>query len=186
VRVSHVCVCFLNECPLDCLHRSYGKLVWKCIVLRCFTNEVQLLATNGVQKVRQSNSGFHQKMLHIHFSHICMSVYNPLIFLFTTASRPALGPTQPPIQWVLGALPLEVKRSGCEADHSPPSSAEVKNAWSCTSTLSIRLSCVILDNKTRNVFYYLVKNVLSFHLVFNKVRERGVHWQNLLDTALIL
>jgi hypothetical protein len=23
-------------------------------------------------------------------------------FLFATASRPALGPTQPPIQWVLG------------------------------------------------------------------------------------
>jgi hypothetical protein len=34
------------------------------------------------------------------------------IFLFTTASRPALGPTQPPIQWVPGALSLGVKRSG--------------------------------------------------------------------------
>jgi uncharacterized membrane protein len=48
------------------------------------------------------------------------------IFLFTTASRTAIGPTQPPIQWVLGALFLEVKRSAREADHSPPSSAEVK------------------------------------------------------------
>jgi hypothetical protein len=28
------------------------------------------------------------------------------IFLFTTASRTALGPTQPPIQWVTGALSL--------------------------------------------------------------------------------
>jgi hypothetical protein len=55
-------------------------------------------------------------------------------FLFTTASRPALGPTQPPIQWVPGALSLEVKRPGREADHSPPTSAEVKNAWSYTST----------------------------------------------------
>jgi hypothetical protein len=27
------------------------------------------------------------------------------IFLFSTASRPALRPTQPSIQWVLGALP---------------------------------------------------------------------------------
>jgi hypothetical protein len=27
------------------------------------------------------------------------------IFLFTTVSRPALGPTQTPIHWVLGALP---------------------------------------------------------------------------------
>jgi hypothetical protein len=31
------------------------------------------------------------------------------IFLFNTASRPDLGPTQPPIQWVPGALSLEVK-----------------------------------------------------------------------------
>jgi hypothetical protein len=48
------------------------------------------------------------------------------IFLFTTASRTALGPTQPPIQWVPGALSLGVNRSGREADHSSPSSAEVK------------------------------------------------------------
>jgi hypothetical protein len=32
----------------------------------------------------------------------------------------ALGPTQPPIQWVPGALSLGVKRPGREADHSPP------------------------------------------------------------------
>jgi len=41
-------------------------------------------------------------------------------------SRLALRPTQPPIQWVLGALSLGVKQSGLEADHSPPSSAKVK------------------------------------------------------------
>jgi hypothetical protein len=49
------------------------------------------------------------------------------IFLYSTASRPALGPTQPLIQWVLGALSLGVKRKGRESDHSPPSSDEVKN-----------------------------------------------------------
>jgi hypothetical protein len=47
------------------------------------------------------------------------------IFLFSTASRPDLGPTQPPIQWVPGALSL-VNRPQRETDHSPPSSAEVK------------------------------------------------------------
>jgi hypothetical protein len=36
------------------------------------------------------------------------------------------GPTQPSIQWVQGTVSLEVKRPGCEADHSPQSSAEVK------------------------------------------------------------
>jgi hypothetical protein len=48
------------------------------------------------------------------------------IFLFTTVSRTALGPTQLPIRWVPGALSLGVKRPGREADHSPPSSAEVE------------------------------------------------------------
>jgi hypothetical protein len=48
-------------------------------------------------------------------------------FLFYTASRPALGPTQPPIQWALEALSPAVKRPGREADHSPHSSVEVMN-----------------------------------------------------------
>jgi hypothetical protein len=38
----------------------------------------------------------------------------------------ALGPTQLPIQWVPGALFLGLKLLGREADHSPPSCAEVK------------------------------------------------------------
>jgi hypothetical protein len=48
------------------------------------------------------------------------------IFLFATVSRMALGPTLPPIQWVPGDLSLGVKWPGHEADHSPPSSAKVK------------------------------------------------------------
>jgi hypothetical protein len=49
-----------------------------------------------------------------------------IFFFFTTVSGTALGPTQPPIEWVLGALSLGIKRQGLEADQSPPSSAEVK------------------------------------------------------------
>jgi hypothetical protein len=56
-------------------------------------------------------------------------------FHFSTSSRPALRSTQPPIQWVPGALSTGVKRSGREADHSPPTSAEVKNTWIYTFTL---------------------------------------------------
>jgi hypothetical protein len=54
-------------------------------------------------------------------------------FLFSTSSRPALGPTQPPNQWVPGVLSPGVKRPGNEADHSPPTSAEVKKMWIYTS-----------------------------------------------------
>jgi hypothetical protein len=55
-------------------------------------------------------------------------------FLFSKSSRPALGSTQPPIQWEPGALSPGLKRSGREADHSPPASAEVKIMWIYTST----------------------------------------------------
>jgi hypothetical protein len=47
-------------------------------------------------------------------------------FLFSTSSTPALGHTQPPIQWVLRALSSGVKGQGREGDHSPPVSAEVR------------------------------------------------------------
>jgi hypothetical protein len=47
--------------------------------------------------------------------------------LHSTASRPALGPTQHPVQWVSGALSPGVKRLGREADHSLPSGADDEN-----------------------------------------------------------
>jgi hypothetical protein len=43
----------------------------------------------------------------------------------------------PPILLSIGCMGLfssEVKRPGREADHSPPSSVEAKNAWNYTST----------------------------------------------------
>jgi hypothetical protein len=55
-------------------------------------------------------------------------------FLFTTASRLALEPTQPPVQWVLETLTPRVKWLVHEADQLPLSSAEVKNVWLCTFT----------------------------------------------------
>jgi len=51
------------------------------------------------------------------------------LFLFTTTSRPALGPTQPLIQWVLGLLTWGCCGGVHEAGLSSASSAEVKNVW---------------------------------------------------------
>jgi hypothetical protein len=54
-------------------------------------------------------------------------------YLSTKTSRLTLGCTQLPFQWVLEALSQGVKRPGREDDHSPTSSAKVKNGWSYTS-----------------------------------------------------
>jgi len=42
-------------------------------------------------------------------------------------------------------LVLGVKRPVRETDHSPPSSAEIKNAWSYTPTSPTRLHGVVLS-----------------------------------------
>jgi hypothetical protein len=56
------------------------------------------------------------------------------IFLLTTAYKPDFwGPPSFLSNGYQGVCP-RVKRSRREAEHLPPSSAEVKNAWSFTST----------------------------------------------------
>jgi hypothetical protein len=57
--------------------------------------------------------------------------------IFVATSRPALGPTQPPVQSVPRGrgISLRLKRAEREANNSLPSSAQVKNAWSYTSTV---------------------------------------------------
>jgi hypothetical protein len=87
------------------------------------------------------------------------------IFLFVTASRTVLGPIQPPIEWVLGAFSLGVKRPGREAAHSPPSSAEVKNAWSYISTPPIRLHGVVLSYAQGQLYLYLYDTHIHTHVI---------------------
>jgi hypothetical protein len=51
--------------------------------------------------------------------------------------RPVLGTTELPIQRISNALSPGVKRPGQEAEHSPPTSAEVKNTYIYTCTLTL-------------------------------------------------
>jgi hypothetical protein len=76
------------------------------------------------------------------------------VFLFATASRPALGHIQP-TNSVPGTLSSGVELWGSETDHSPTSSAEVKNAWSYTSTPSYVF-----------MTWYLVKHTDKFTFTF--------------------
>jgi hypothetical protein len=82
------------------------------------------------------------------------------IFLFTIAARTALGSTQPPIQWVPGGLSLGIKWPDHESDHSPPSSVQVKNAWSYTSTPQYAFMA-----------WCLVKHRDNFTLIFLKFKQ---------------
>jgi hypothetical protein len=48
------------------------------------------------------------------------------VFIFSIASRPVLGPTQPPIHWGASALYPGLKRPGRDADNSSAPGAVVK------------------------------------------------------------
>jgi hypothetical protein len=50
-----------------------------------------------------------------------------------------------------------IKRQEREADHSPLSSAEVKDAWSYTFTSPIRLHGVVLKEQGQLYLYHTVK-----------------------------
>jgi hypothetical protein len=69
------------------------------------------------------------------------------IFLFSTASRLALGPTQPSVEWVPGALSPGVKQQGREADHPPPSGARVKNGGAIPPLLHVFMAWCLIKHK---------------------------------------
>jgi hypothetical protein len=62
------------------------------------------------------------------------------IFLFSITSRLALGFTQPPIQWIMGSCFPGVQQQRHEADHSPPSTAKVKNGGAISTPQYIFMS----------------------------------------------
>jgi hypothetical protein len=60
------------------------------------------------------------------------------------SSLSLLGPNQPPIQWVPGAVSSRVKRQGRKANHSLPNSAKIKNGG-VIPPLSVCLHGVLLN-----------------------------------------
>jgi hypothetical protein len=91
--------------------------------------------------------------------------------VFFTTSIPALGPTQPPIQWVSGHFP---RGGGREADHWPPSSAEIKKAWSHTYTPPTYLWRVI-QFEHRNTFFFIFYTPTHNHIII-KVYLVNFYW----------
>jgi hypothetical protein len=87
-------------------------------------------------------------------------------FTFFTASRLALEPILPPIQCAPGPLFPMVKQPGRETDHSSPSSAEIKNVWTYTSTPYTSLWLKHRD--TFSAYRYLQKFTYRFPYLFMK------------------
>jgi hypothetical protein len=83
-----------------------------------------------------------------------------------------------------GSFPGGVKWPGCETDHSPPSSAEVKKAWSYTTTTPIRLHGVVLSSKWHSDnFNTLVK--LSIDYLTQEGRQLVEKAWSYLDSLLV-
>ena len=88
------------------------------------------------------------------------------IFLFSEMSISAVGSTHQPTYRVgtVGFLPV-VRRPGSDPDSSPPSSTEISNGWSDTSTPTyISMSCADCLPSLA-VVVYLMCSVLTFALL---------------------
>jgi hypothetical protein len=68
-----------------------------------FTERRELVLKNSDERLKDMDIEYHLHNSRGNWPNFCL-------LYFTTASRTALGPIQPPIQWVPGALSLGVKR----------------------------------------------------------------------------
>jgi hypothetical protein len=84
--------------------------------------------------------------------------------------RVYLRPTKPPIQWVPGALSLAVKWPEHEADHSPPSSAEVKMRGAILPLSHYALMAwSSLKKKQKDNFTFTFMSVVTLLICMQKV-----------------
>jgi hypothetical protein len=95
------------------------------------------------------------------------------IFLFSTVSRPALGPTQPPIQWVTGALSPGVEWQGVKLIthlHLLPRSRMVELYFLSPHTSPWHSAKLIKhkDNFVFTFYLFLVINSLHFESTWTK------------------
>jgi hypothetical protein len=95
------------------------------------------------------------------------------MFLFSTASRPALGPTQHSVKWITGAFSPGIQRLGHEANDTPLSSAEVKNCGAMhllphtSLTLTFTLLCIERPSCYRSSSFRTLPLIFSDSIYWN-------------------
>jgi hypothetical protein len=72
------------------------------------------------------------------------------IFLYIKESTPALGPTQPTVQWLPMELSTGVQQPECESEYSLPPTAKVKNIW----------NFIVKCNMRQTQLYYCIKYLI--------------------------
>jgi hypothetical protein len=119
---------FSRKMPSQYLVLCHGRLISNLLTIQDhFPCRMRRHVTSGGCSVNCVDNSLFLYVGQYPFSSVnLIQTYKPFVFL-TPASRLALGPTQPPIQWVLDGTSPGVKWQGLETDHAPPSSAEVKN-----------------------------------------------------------
>jgi hypothetical protein len=81
---------------------------------------------------------------------------------FPHLSRPALGPNQPPVQWVPSLSQGGKERPGRDADASTPSSDVVTKDYRYTSTPPIgRMACTELQCLYKGAIYFFLIKILQ-------------------------
>jgi hypothetical protein len=107
-------------------------------------------------------------------------------FLFTTASRTAQWPIQPPTEWVPDALSLGLKRQFREVTTRLQLVPMSKNAWSYTSIPPIRLHGVVLcwakghfNPYISIMLYARIRNHATFMVLF--LRSHSWHFMSVVS-----
>ena len=104
-------------------------------------------------------------------------------FLLLQIIRVATGPNRPPIQCVPGSFPA-AKWLGCDVDHSPPPSAEVKNEWIYTSLPPLYVFTVWTGRTVPYLLIALLVTPIMQRRVLQSVSNKLERWRNKTDLAL--
>jgi hypothetical protein len=98
------------------------------------------------------------------------------IFLLASASRPALKPVQALSNGYRRPFLRGIKRPGREADHSLPSSAEVKKIWSYTSiTPHVSMTWCLISSRNNFNFTFTDIKCMITHAVVHRANQHYRH-----------